>query len=63
MAEFTHGQTIIREGERDRVFYIMTEGEVDVMLGDKHITRFQPGAYFGEMLPPLVLLLAARLHP
>ena len=61
MAEFTHGQTIIREGERDRVLYILTEGEVDVMLGDKHITRFQPGAYFGEMLHPLAIPLAIPL--
>ena len=49
MAEFTPGQTIIREGERDRVLYILTEGAVDVVLGEKHITRFQPGAYFGEI--------------
>ena len=49
VGEFSNGQTIIREGERDRVLYVLTEGEVDVVLGERHITRFQPGAYFGEM--------------
>merc|ERR1719440_1202961 len=48
-AEFVDGQTIIREGDRDRVLYILTEGQVRVFVGEQHIKDFYPGDYFGEM--------------
>ena len=49
VVEFADGATIIREGDTDRVLYILTEGEVAVYVGGKYLKQFAPGDYFGEM--------------
>ena len=47
--EFADGQIIIKEGDCDRVFYVLTHGEVAVHSAGAHVKNFAPGDYFGEM--------------
>jgi CRP-like cAMP-binding protein len=44
------GETILREGERSGVLYVLIEGFVEVLKGDVQVnTVSDPGAIFGEM--------------
>lgn len=43
------GEVIVREGEVADRFFIITQGEVEVIQGGRKITRLGPGAYFGEI--------------
>lgn len=50
---FAAGNTILEQGERADAVYLLLAGEVDVVQFDEQqhchqITRFQPGALFGE---------------
>ena len=52
--KFKPGQTIVREGETGNLFYIITEGEVQVTIRDidgKEIVLHDlgPGGFFGEL--------------
>ncbi len=43
------GQTIIRENESDSNFFVLVEGNVKVMKGDRTLSNFLPGVCFGEI--------------
>jgi CRP/FNR family transcriptional regulator, cyclic AMP receptor protein len=46
---FSAGQIIIKEGQPGDVMYVVQEGEVDILLGDKVIDSTGPGGIIGEM--------------
>src|SRR6266850_2083854 len=44
------GETMLGEGKKEGILYILIEGEVEVLKGDFQInTVSEPGAIFGEM--------------
>jgi CRP/FNR family cyclic AMP-dependent transcriptional regulator len=44
------GETMLGEGKKEGVLYILIEGEVEVLKGDFQVnTVSEPGAIFGEM--------------
>lgn len=47
--EFLPGRTIVREGERDKGFYVITKGSATVTAGGVERARLSSGAYFGEV--------------
>jgi putative ABC transport system ATP-binding protein len=42
-------ETIIREGEPGEEFFLISEGEVDVIRADHEVARLGPGDFFGEV--------------
>ena len=47
---FAAGETILEEGARAGVLYVLREGEVEVLKGDFQITTVaESGSFFGEM--------------
>ena len=46
---FTSGETIIREGEPGEEFFVISDGEVDVVRSDHEVARLGPGDFFGEV--------------
>jgi CRP/FNR family cyclic AMP-dependent transcriptional regulator len=46
---FRPGEDLIRVGEKDDAFYILTQGEVDVTIGDKVVATIAEGSVFGEI--------------
>lgn len=46
---FTTGQAIFREGESAESMYIVAEGQVDIMLGDRVLETINPGGILGEL--------------
>ena len=47
---FAAGETILEEGKRAGVLYILVSGGIEVVKGDLQITTVtEPGAFFGEM--------------
>ncbi|HTV46549.1 MAG TPA: ATP-binding cassette domain-containing protein [Stellaceae bacterium] len=46
---FAAGDTIIREGEPGEEFYLISDGEVDVMRADHEVARLGRGDFFGEV--------------
>lgn len=46
---FSAGQVIFKVGERGDSMYVVKEGQVDVMVGDKVVETAGPGAILGEM--------------
>ncbi|HEY5728750.1 MAG TPA: DUF1003 domain-containing protein [Anaerolineales bacterium] len=52
--KFKPGQVIIREGEKGDLFYVITEGEVEIIVRDADgsdvvLHRAGPGDFFGEL--------------
>ncbi len=53
--EFKNGETIIREGDRGKEFFLITKGEVVVYMGgtavglQNELNRLGPNDFFGEM--------------
>jgi len=47
--QFRAGDDLIRAGDKDDSFYILTNGEVDVMIGDKVLANIPEGSVFGEI--------------
>jgi eukaryotic-like serine/threonine-protein kinase len=47
--DFGHGDEIIAEGEMDNSFYIIVNGEVEVIRGPAKMDALKPGDCFGEM--------------
>ena len=47
---FSPGTTVVREGKMSGVgFYIITEGEAKVSIGEDEVARLYPGDHFGEL--------------
>jgi CRP-like cAMP-binding protein len=46
---FTLGQVIFREGEPGKHLYIVAEGQVDIVLGDRILETAGPGGIVGEI--------------
>jgi putative ABC transport system ATP-binding protein len=46
---YTAGETIIREGEPGEEFFLISEGEVDVVRADHEVARLGSGDFFGEV--------------
>jgi putative ABC transport system ATP-binding protein len=46
---FASGETIIREGESGEEFFVISDGEVDVVRADHEVARLGPGDFFGEV--------------
>ena len=49
LVSFKPGQTIFKEGEPGDVMFILVEGVVDVLVGDKVVGSFEPIEILGEM--------------
>lgn len=43
------GEYIFREGDASSEMYIVIDGQVDIVLGDKIVETVDPGGMFGEM--------------
>src|SRR5271169_1890790 len=46
---FTPGETIVREGEPGEDFFLISDGEVDVVRADHEVARLGRGEFFGEV--------------
>ena len=46
---FAAGDTIIREGEPGEDFFLISDGEVEVIRSDHEVARLGPGDFFGEV--------------
>ncbi|OOO03394.1 MAG: hypothetical protein USCGTAYLOR_00430 [Chromatiales bacterium USCg_Taylor] len=47
---FGPGEVLLAEGGKDKILYILIEGEVEVRKGDIQVnTQSEPGAIFGEL--------------
>lgn len=46
---FTPGQTLVREGERGREFFIIIDGKLKVERQGTEVATLGPGDYFGEL--------------
>jgi CRP-like cAMP-binding protein len=46
---FAAGETIFTEGTPGREMYVVLEGNVDILVGDKTLDVAGPGGIFGEM--------------
>ena len=46
---FSPGETIIREGEPGEEFFLISDGEVDVVRADHEVARLGRGEFFGEV--------------
>jgi putative ABC transport system ATP-binding protein len=43
------GETIIREGDPGEEFFLVSDGEVEVVRADHEVARLGPGDFFGEV--------------
>ena len=46
---FAAGETIIREGQPGEEFFLISDGEVEVIRADHEVARLGPGGFFGEV--------------
>jgi putative ABC transport system ATP-binding protein len=46
---FAAGEMIIREGEPGKEFFLISDGEVEVIRADHEVARLGPGDFFGEV--------------
>jgi CRP/FNR family cyclic AMP-dependent transcriptional regulator len=47
--DFPADKVLIREGERGREFFVLLEGEADVVRKGKKLATRRPGEFFGEI--------------
>lgn len=47
--DFAPGETIFSAGEEGKLMYVVTEGEVDILVGTVVAETVKPGGIFGEM--------------
>jgi putative ABC transport system ATP-binding protein len=43
------GETIIRKGDPGEDFFLVSDGEVDIIRADREVARLGPGDFFGEV--------------
>ena len=43
------GETIIRKGDLGTEFFLVSDGEVEVIRADQEVARLGPGNFFGEV--------------
>jgi glutamate/tyrosine decarboxylase-like PLP-dependent enzyme len=43
------GETVVRQWDADRDFYLVLHGEADVSGGERHLTSLSAGDFFGEL--------------
>ncbi|MDQ3066397.1 MAG: cyclic nucleotide-binding domain-containing protein [Actinomycetota bacterium] len=43
------GKSLITEGDAGREFFVLIEGNADVVRGGKHVAKLGPGDFFGEI--------------
>jgi CRP-like cAMP-binding protein len=43
------GRVLIREGDRGREFFVLLEGEVEILQGGERIRTMRDGDFFGEV--------------
>lgn len=55
---FAPGETILREGDTGREFYLVRRGRVAIRAGDRELSELGPGEFFGEM----AMLTGASRH-
>jgi len=46
---YAAGETIIRKGDSGKEFFLVSDGEVDVIRADHEVARLGPGDFFGEV--------------
>ncbi|MFI5301028.1 MAG: cyclic nucleotide-binding domain-containing protein [Polyangiales bacterium] len=46
---FAKGETVLRQGDAGREFFIVRRGHVGVNVGDAEVAEFGPGEFFGEL--------------
>ena len=49
LVEFAAGAVILKEGEAGNLMYVVMEGELSILIGDKVIAQASPGEIVGEM--------------
>src|SRR5262245_6488009 len=49
VAQVARGTTILQEGQPNSTFYIVQDGELDVLVGGQRRTVLHPGHFFGEI--------------
>jgi CRP/FNR family transcriptional regulator, cyclic AMP receptor protein len=47
--DLRQGKELIREGASGREFFVLLEGQADVLKGGKRINEMGPGDFFGEI--------------
>jgi CRP/FNR family transcriptional regulator, cyclic AMP receptor protein len=47
--DLRQGKELIREGSRGREFFVLLEGQADVLKDGKRINEMGPGEFFGEI--------------
>jgi CRP-like cAMP-binding protein len=47
--EFSSGETIFSAGDEGKVMYVVTDGEVDIRIGQTTVETVTAGSIFGEM--------------
>lgn len=46
---YAAGETVIREGERGEAFFLISDGAVEVIRGDREVASLGQGEFFGEV--------------
>ena len=49
VTQYLHGETIFKEGDEAHALYVVTEGEVDIVLNGQVIETVTEGGVFGEL--------------
>lgn len=49
LTEYREGRTVVEEGDRGAVFFVIVEGRAKVLKGRRTVARLKPGDFFGEM--------------
>lgn len=47
--DLPEGKRLIRQGERGREFFVLLEGEAEVVRDGEHVQAMGPGDFFGEI--------------
>ncbi len=47
--EVAAGETIFQEGDQSSLMYVVLDGQIDIIIGEKIVETVDPGGIFGEM--------------